>query len=151
MGLTSRLLGDEGSGATGKNAVSRARCVHQRLAGSEDYVCHVRFHVISHQSWIVAVFQPIGFLRSQLVTSHIHQTTSLRPTLWEPLNKTARQNKMFSSRILRAAPRFVRAPAQRRLMSAVPESGAKGTENAFVRERQHVKEHAAATTGMGSW
>jgi cytochrome c oxidase subunit 6a len=45
--------------------------------------------------------------------------------------------------VLRAAPRFaaqLRTPAvQRRLAS----SG----DNAFIRERQHVKEHAAGSTG----
>ncbi|KAH6688864.1 cytochrome c oxidase polypeptide VIa [Plectosphaerella plurivora] len=45
--------------------------------------------------------------------------------------------------MLRAAPRFaaqLRTPVQRRLAS----SG----ENAFVRERQHVKEHAAGSTDL---
>lgn len=51
---------------------------------------------------------------------------------------------MFPQRqILRAAPRFaaqLRSPVvQRRLAS----SG----ENAFIRERQHAKEHAAGSTG----
>ncbi|ROW07183.1 hypothetical protein VPNG_07388 [Cytospora leucostoma] len=53
---------------------------------------------------------------------------------------------MFPQRqILRSAPRFLRAPAQRRLMSAGP---AKAGENAFVKERQAVKEHAAGTTEL---
>ena len=61
---------------------------------------------------------------------------------------------MFPQRqIVRAAPRFasqLRSPAvrsafQRRLMSS-PATGS-STENAFVRERRAVKEHAAATTG----
>ncbi|KAK7428381.1 hypothetical protein QQZ08_005138 [Neonectria magnoliae] len=45
--------------------------------------------------------------------------------------------------LARTAPRFVaqlRAPAQRRLASTA-------TENAFVKERQHIKEHAKSTTG----
>lgn len=47
--------------------------------------------------------------------------------------------------IMRAAPRFLRSPAvQRRFMSSpAPKAG----ENAFVKERQAVKEHAAGTTG----
>lgn len=46
---------------------------------------------------------------------------------------------------MRAAPRFLRSPAvQRRFMSSpAPKAG----ENAFVKERQAVKEHAAGTTG----
>ncbi|KAK3944019.1 cytochrome c oxidase, subunit VIa [Diplogelasinospora grovesii] len=58
---------------------------------------------------------------------------------------------MFARQIL-AAPRFatLRAPAaratvQRRLMSSASGSS---TENAFVRERRAVKEHAAATTEL---
>jgi hypothetical protein len=51
---------------------------------------------------------------------------------------------MFPQRqLLRAAPRFsaqLRAQAQRRLASTE-------TENSFVRERRHVKEHAKATAG----
>jgi cytochrome c oxidase subunit 6a len=50
---------------------------------------------------------------------------------------------MFPQRIVRAAPRFTaqfRAQAQRRFASTE-------TENAFIRERRHVKEHARATTG----
>lgn len=45
--------------------------------------------------------------------------------------------------LARTAPRFaaqLRAPAQRRLASTA-------TENAFVKERQHIKEHAAGTSG----
>lgn len=49
--------------------------------------------------------------------------------------------------ILRGAPRFavrLRSPVvQRRLASSTPQAG----ENAFVRERRAVKEHAAGTTG----
>ena len=37
----------------------------------------------------------------------------------------------------------VRSVMQRRLASSSPQAG----ENAFIRERQAVKEHAAATTG----
>ncbi|EOO01347.1 putative cytochrome c oxidase subunit protein [Phaeoacremonium minimum UCRPA7] len=56
---------------------------------------------------------------------------------------------------MRAAPRFasqlrspaVRSALQRRLMSS-PAAGS-STENAFVRERKAVKEHAASTTGAG--
>lgn len=52
---------------------------------------------------------------------------------------------MFPQRqVLRSAPRFLRAPAQRRLMSAGP---AKAGENAFIKERQAVKEHASESTG----
>ncbi|KUI57035.1 Cytochrome c oxidase subunit 6A, mitochondrial [Cytospora mali] len=52
---------------------------------------------------------------------------------------------MFPQRqILRSAPRFLRAPAQRRLMSSGP---VKAGENAFIKERQAVKDHAAGTTG----
>lgn len=54
--------------------------------------------------------------------------------------------KMLPQRqIMRAAPRFLRSPAvQRRFMSSpAPKAG----ENAFVKERQAVKEHAAGTTG----
>lgn len=54
--------------------------------------------------------------------------------------------KMFPQRqILRSAPRFLRSPAvQRRFMSSpAPKAG----ENAFVKEREAVKEHAAGTTG----
>jgi hypothetical protein len=54
---------------------------------------------------------------------------------------------MFVQRqISRAAPRFtaqLRAQAQRRFASTE-------TENHFVRERRHVKEHAGATTGEDS-
>lgn len=58
---------------------------------------------------------------------------------------------MFNARqILRSAPRFARqaarAPAQRRLMSS-PATTSSGTENAFIRERKAVKDHAAGTTG----
>lgn len=49
--------------------------------------------------------------------------------------------------LLRGAPRFaarLRSPVvQRRLASSTPQAG----ENAFVRERRAVKEHAAGTTG----
>ncbi|KAK7414155.1 hypothetical protein QQX98_006941 [Neonectria punicea] len=44
--------------------------------------------------------------------------------------------------LARTVPRFaaqLRAPAQRRLASTA-------TENAFVKERQHIKEHAKGTT-----
>ena len=55
---------------------------------------------------------------------------------------------MFPQRqITRAAPRFaaqLRAPVQRRLASTTPQAG----ENAFVRERRAVKEHAAGTTEL---
>ncbi|KAI9163513.1 Cytochrome c oxidase subunit 6A [Paramyrothecium foliicola] len=51
---------------------------------------------------------------------------------------------MFASRqIARNAPRFtaqLRAPAQRRLASSA-------TENEFIKERQHIKEHAQGSTG----
>lgn len=51
---------------------------------------------------------------------------------------------MFATRqAIRNAPRFaaqVRAPAQRRLASSA-------TENEFVKERQHIKDHAVGTTG----
>lgn len=53
---------------------------------------------------------------------------------------------MFPQRqIMRSAPRFLRSrPVQRRFMSSpAPKAG----ENAFVKERQAVKEHAAGTTG----
>ena len=53
---------------------------------------------------------------------------------------------MFPQRqILRSAPRFLRArPVQRRLMSSpAPKAG----ENAFIKEREAVKHHAAGTTG----
>ncbi|KAK1826511.1 cytochrome c oxidase [Podospora conica] len=50
--------------------------------------------------------------------------------------------------LLRGAQRFgaqVRSPVvQRRLASSTPQAG----ENAFVRERRHVKEHAAGTTEL---
>ncbi|KUI72758.1 Cytochrome c oxidase subunit 6A, mitochondrial [Cytospora mali] len=53
---------------------------------------------------------------------------------------------MFPQRqILRSAPRFLRAPAQRRLMSSGP---VKAGENAFIKERQAVKDHAAGTTDL---
>ncbi|KOS21849.1 Cytochrome c oxidase subunit 6A [Escovopsis weberi] len=47
---------------------------------------------------------------------------------------------------LRTAPRFAaraRTPATRRMAS----TPAKATENEFIKEREHVKEHAASTTG----
>jgi cytochrome c oxidase subunit 6a len=51
---------------------------------------------------------------------------------------------MFASRqVVRNAPRFaaqMRAPAQRRLASSA-------TENEFIKERQHIKEHAQGSTG----
>ena len=53
---------------------------------------------------------------------------------------------MFPQRqIMRSAPRFLRSPAvQRRFMSSpAPKAG----ENAFIKEREAVKEHAAGTTG----
>jgi hypothetical protein len=53
---------------------------------------------------------------------------------------------MFPQRqILRSAPRFLRSPAvQRRFMSSpAPKAG----ENAFIKEREAVKHHAAGTTG----
>lgn len=56
---------------------------------------------------------------------------------------------MFPQRqIMRSAPRFLRSPAvQRRFMSSpAPKAG----ENAFVKEREAVKEHAAGTTGESS-
>lgn len=50
---------------------------------------------------------------------------------------------MFGARqFARSAPRFaaqLRAPAQRRLLTT--------GENEFVKERQHIKEHAKGTTG----
>jgi cytochrome c oxidase subunit 6a len=54
--------------------------------------------------------------------------------------------------LLRGAPRLaaqlrspvIRSVMQRRLASSTPQAG----ENAFVRERQAVKEHAAATTEL---
>ncbi|ROT41698.1 mitochondrial cytochrome c oxidase subunit VIa [Sodiomyces alkalinus F11] len=48
---------------------------------------------------------------------------------------------VLQRQLARAAPRYtaqLRATAQRRLAS---------TDNAFIRERQHAKEHAAGTTG----
>lgn len=61
----------------------------------------------------------------------------------ESINRTA-STKMFAARqVARNAPRFaaqMRAPAQRRLASSA-------TENAFVKERQHIKDHAKGTTG----
>lgn len=45
--------------------------------------------------------------------------------------------------LTRTVPRFaaqLRAPAQRRLASTT-------TENAFIKEREHIKEHAKGTTG----
>jgi cytochrome c oxidase subunit 6a len=54
---------------------------------------------------------------------------------------------MFASRQLtRNASRFtasLRAPAQRRFASSA-------TENEFIKERAHIKEHANGTTGQ-SW
>lgn len=53
---------------------------------------------------------------------------------------------MFPQRqIMRSAPRFLRSPAvQRRFMSSpAPKAG----ENAFIKEREAVKHHAAGTTG----
>jgi cytochrome c oxidase subunit 6a len=51
---------------------------------------------------------------------------------------------MYASRLVtRNASRFaaqLRAPAQRRLAST-------STENEFIKERQHIKEHAKGTTG----
>jgi hypothetical protein len=53
---------------------------------------------------------------------------------------------MFPQReILRNAPRFLRATAQRRLMSSGP---AKAGESVFAKERQAVKEHAAGSSGQ---
>lgn len=53
---------------------------------------------------------------------------------------------MFLQReILRNAPRFLRATAQRRLMSS---GAAKAGESAFAKERQAVKEHAAGSTAL---
>lgn len=49
--------------------------------------------------------------------------------------------KMFAQRFTRAVPRLsaqLRTPMQRRFAS---------TENAFIKEREAVKEHAGATTG----
>lgn len=63
---------------------------------------------------------------------------------------------MFAQRqIFRSAPRLaaqLRANGQRRLMSSHPNPSSveSSTENAFVRERRAVKEHAAATTGTSS-
>lgn len=51
---------------------------------------------------------------------------------------------MFPQPIMRSAPRFLRATAQRRLMSS---GSVKAGENAFIKERQAVKEHAAGSTG----
>ncbi|KAI3398623.1 hypothetical protein diail_8971 [Diaporthe ilicicola] len=54
---------------------------------------------------------------------------------------------MFPQRqILRSAPRFLRSPAvQRRFMSSpAPKAG----ENAFIKEREAVKHHAAGTTEL---
>ncbi|KAI4591500.1 Cytochrome c oxidase subunit 6A, mitochondrial [Pestalotiopsis sp. 9143b] len=50
---------------------------------------------------------------------------------------------MFAQRFTRAVPRLsaqLRTPMQRRFAS---------TENAFIKEREAVKEHAGATTGTG--
>lgn len=50
---------------------------------------------------------------------------------------------MLAARLSRTTARLsaqLRAPAQRRLASS-------STENAFIKERQHIKEHAAGTTG----
>ena len=59
---------------------------------------------------------------------------------------------MYAARnIFRAAPRFaaqLRAPAQRRLMSSSHTSAASTSENAFIRERQAVKDHAGPTTDL---
>lgn len=70
------------------------------------------------------------------------------PKTIDPLHHRAPPEppKMLPQRqIMRAAPRFLRSPAvQRRFMSSpAPKAG----ENAFVKERQAVKEHAAGTTG----
>ncbi|KAG5992145.1 hypothetical protein E4U54_003737 [Claviceps lovelessii] len=51
---------------------------------------------------------------------------------------------MLSRAVVRAASRLpaqLRAPAQRRLAST-------STENEFIKERQHLKEHAKGTTEM---
>lgn len=56
---------------------------------------------------------------------------------------------MFPQRqIMRSAPRFLRSGAvQRRFMSSpAPKAG----ENAFIKEREAVKHHAAGTTGESS-
>ncbi|KAK1758392.1 putative cytochrome c oxidase subunit protein [Echria macrotheca] len=56
---------------------------------------------------------------------------------------------MFAQRqLLRGAPRLsaqLRTPLQRRLASSTP---AQAGENAFIRERRAVKEHAAGTTEL---
>ncbi|KAI2468148.1 mitochondrial cytochrome c oxidase subunit VIa [Annulohypoxylon bovei var. microspora] len=61
---------------------------------------------------------------------------------------------MFQRQILRATPRLstqlrspvLRSTLQRRLASTTTKT--KATENAFVKERQAVKEHASATTEL---
>ena len=57
---------------------------------------------------------------------------------------------MFTQRqLLRAVPRLtaqLKTPAQRRLASHTPSAGS-STENAFIRERRAVKEHAAGSAG----
>ncbi|CAM1501671.1 Fc.00g036550.m01.CDS01 [Cosmosporella sp. VM-42] len=51
---------------------------------------------------------------------------------------------MSAARLARSAPRFaaqMRAPAQRRMASSA-------TENEFIKERQHIKDHAKGTTDL---
>jgi hypothetical protein len=47
--------------------------------------------------------------------------------------------KMFQRSMFRAVPRLMRSPAMQRRFAS--------TENQFIKEREAVKEHAAATTG----
>lgn len=77
----------------------------------------------------------------------IHQRTNTKPLHFKTAKpRPSSRHTMFPQReILRNAPRFLRATAQRRLMSAGP---AKAGESAFIKERQAVKEHAASSTGQ---
>ncbi|KAK3371886.1 cytochrome c oxidase-like protein [Podospora didyma] len=58
---------------------------------------------------------------------------------------------MFTQRqLMRAVPRWtaqLKTPTQRRLASHVPSTGS-STENAFVRERRAVKDHAAGSAEL---
>lgn len=58
----------------------------------------------------------------------------------QPIHHTADHDTMFAARISRTALPAFRRHTQRRLQSTA-------TDNAFNRERQAVKEHAAATSG----
>merc|ERR1712000_530326 len=66
-------------------------------------------------------------------------------TLLPHRTSTTASPTMFAARqFTRSAPRFtaqLRAPAQRRLAST-------STENEFIKERQHIKEHAKGTTAL---